>query len=75
MKISRESFQAYNTCKPEPSFSEQFNKKHKLGDIRERIVLLILALGKDTTKHIELTEQDVINAGHTLEHKLIGKGM
>ncbi len=67
MKISQESFQAYNACKPEPSFNDEYNKNHKLGNIKERIKLLIIALEKDTTKHIKLTEQDIIDAGHTLE--------
>ena len=67
MKISQEAFQAYNTHKPEPSFNEEYNKKHNLGTIRERATLLIIALEKDTKKFVRLTEDDIIKAGHTLE--------
>lgn len=69
MVISQEAFQAYNTCKPDPSFNNNYNKKHGLGSIKERTILLIMAIEKDSTKHIKLTESDVIEAGHILESK------
>ena len=71
MEISKAAFRAHNTCKEDASFNDLYNKSHKLGNVRERAILIEIARDKNgicgDAKLIKLAKKDLIGTGHILE--------